>query len=138
MPEISKEPATTALRLSKVNPYDIKTPYFDNTISVTGDVVGVTTDDSLEELLEELDDHDDLSTGQQRLTVSVEERRYGKAMTIVDGFDPSAVDVASIASELKRSLATGGTATDSRIELQGDHTDRVPELLRDRGFQVDR
>ncbi|WP_255194191.1 stress response translation initiation inhibitor YciH [Natronobeatus ordinarius] len=97
----------------------------------------MTTDDSLEELLDELDGHGDLATGTQVLTISVEERRYGKAMTIVEGFDADAVDVTSVASELKRSLATGGTTTDGRIELQGDHTDRVPELLRDRGFRVD-
>ena len=97
----------------------------------------MTTDDTLEELLEALDGREALSTDQQVLTVRVEERRYGKAMTIVDGFDPNAVDVSSIASELKRSLAAGGTSSDGRIELQGDHADRVPELLRDRGFQVD-
>ena len=97
----------------------------------------MTTDDSLEELLEALDSRGDLTTGQQVLTIHLEERRYGKAMTIIEGFDADAVDVASIASELKRSLATGGTTTDDRIELQGDHADRVSALLRDRGFRVD-
>lgn len=97
----------------------------------------MTTDDSLEDLLDELDTRGDLSVAQQTLTVDVEERRYGKAVTIVSGFDTDQVDVGDVASDLKRSLATGGTFEDDRIELQGDHTDRVPELLRDRGFEVD-
>lgn len=103
---------------------------------VTRDGERVTTDDSLDDLLDDLDARGDLSVAQQVLTVNVEERRYGKAVTIVEGFDVDEVDVGDVASELKRSLATGGTFEDDRIELQGDHTDRVPNLLRDRGFEV--
>ena len=57
-------------------------------------------------------------------------------MTIVEGFDLETSEVESIASELKGSLGTGGTVAEGRIELQGDHQDRVPELLREQGFDV--
>ncbi len=96
----------------------------------------VPKDDPLEDLLEELESHGDLDRVEQELSVTVEERRYGKAMTIIEGFSSSHSEIEDIASDLKSSLATGGTTTDGTIELQGDHRDRVPDLLRDMGFSV--
>ena len=93
-------------------------------------------EDSLDDLLDELDAHGDLDTAEQLLTIRMEKRRYGKPVTIVEGFDLPNSEIQSIASELKGSMGTGGTVDDGRIELQGDHRDRVPELLRDRGFQI--
>ena len=93
-------------------------------------------DDDLEDLLDELDSQTDLETSQQVLSIRMESRRYGKPVTIVEGFDLETSEVESIASELKGSLGTGGTVAEGRIELQGDHQDRVPELLREQGFDV--
>ena len=88
-------------------------------------------------LPDELGIDEDLGRADQRLTIRVDERTYGKAMTIVEGFDESSVDVTDLASDLKRNLATGGTVDDGRIELQGDHRERVHDLLDERGFPVD-
>ena len=96
----------------------------------------VSNDDSLDDLLEELDSQDDLTTAQQVLSVRMEKRRYGKPVTIVEGFDLPPAEIKSIASDLKSSMGTGGTVDDGRVELQGDHRNRVPDLLRDRGFDV--
>jgi translation initiation factor 1 len=93
-------------------------------------------DDELDDLLEELDGRGDLETSQQVLSIRTERRRYDKPVTIVEGFDRSKSELGSTASDLKSALGTGGTVDDGRIELQGDHRDRVPELLRDRGFDV--
>jgi len=81
---------------------------------------------------------EDLTRAEQRLSVRVESRRYGKPMTIVEGFDDDSVDLKQLASTLKRRLATGGTVEKETrtIELQGDHADRLPPILRDEGFQV--
>ena len=92
---------------------------------------------SITGLPEELDIEGDLERSQQQVSIRVDERRYGKAMTIVDGLDLADEDVAELASELKSQLATGGTVDEGRIELQGDHTDRLPELLAERGFTVE-
>ncbi|AXR79501.1 SUI1 family translation initiation factor [Natrarchaeobaculum sulfurireducens] len=92
--------------------------------------------DELEDLLEELDSGGDLETSQQVLSIRMESRRYGKPVTIVEGFDLEQREVESTASELKQALGTGGTVDDGRIELQGDHRDRIPDLLRERGFDV--
>ncbi|MES3517165.1 MAG: stress response translation initiation inhibitor YciH [Natronomonas sp.] len=96
----------------------------------------MSKDDSLEDLLEEIENHGDLDRAEQELSITVEERRYGKAMTIVEGFGDSTSDIEAVASELKSSLATGGTTTEGAIELQGDHRDRLPDLLRDMGYSV--
>lgn len=96
----------------------------------------VTDDDALEDLLKDLDSHDDLSKAAQTLDIQTEERRYGKAVTIVEGFDQDSVDVSAVASDLKSQLATGGTYEADRIELQGDHVDHVQSILRERGFDI--
>ena len=102
-------------------------------------LVGVSGDDSssITGLPKELNIEDDLEHSEQQVSIRVDERRYGKAMTIVDGLDLSEIDVSDLESELKSQLATGGTVDDGRIELQGDHTDRLPELLEDKGFSVE-
>lgn len=91
---------------------------------------------SVSGLPDELGIDDDLARADQRATVRVESRRYGKPMTVVEGLDPGAIDLKELASELKRALAVGGTVEDDRIELQGDHAKRVPDLLREQGFEV--
>lgn len=88
-------------------------------------------------LPDELGIDEDLGRAEQRLSIRVDERTYGKAMTIVEGFDETSVDVGDLASTLKSRLATGGTVDDGSIELQGDHRERVAEILRDEGFQVE-
>ena len=93
---------------------------------------------SITGLPDELDIEGDLARADQRVSVRVDERRYGKAMTIVEGIDDSTVDIGDLASELTSQLATGGTVSEGRIELQGDHRDRVPGLLEDRGFEVEK
>ncbi|ELY65827.1 SUI1 family translation initiation factor [Natrinema versiforme] len=93
-------------------------------------------DDDLDDLLDELDSQGDLETSQQVVSIRTESRRYDKPVTIIEGFDLTQSEVESTASELKSSIGTGGTVDDGRIELQGDHRDRVPDLLRDRGFDV--
>ena len=96
----------------------------------------MTDDDTLDELLDELDGHTDLEKANQQVSISVDERRYGKAVTIVSGFDVPQSTLESLASSLKSSLATGGTVDGDTIELQGDHRGRLPELLADHGYNA--
>ena len=65
----------------------------------------------------------------QKIKVSIVKKRFGKISTIVEGFDVK-TDVKQLAKELKRKLACGGTGKDNRIELQGDHRDRIRDILK--------
>jgi translation initiation factor 1 len=96
----------------------------------------VTEDESLDELLDELESHGDLDKAQQQVSIDVEERRYGKAVTTVSGFEVPESKIESLASSLKSSLATGGTVSDGTIELQGDHRNRLPDLLQEHGYNT--
>jgi len=69
----------------------------------------------------------------QKIQVTTDKKRYGKIVTIVSGFD-SGVDVKKIAKSLKNELACGGTDKDNKIELQGNHTKKIKDLLVKLGF----
>lgn len=70
----------------------------------------------------------------QAIVVRVDKRRYGKAMTIIEGFDKKSVDVKSLAKTMKAKLACGGTVKDATIELQGDHRQGAKKVLLQSGF----
>jgi translation initiation factor 1 len=69
----------------------------------------------------------------QKIKVATEKKRYGKIVTVVSGFE-SGIDVKSIAKALKSELACGGTYKENTIELQGDHSRKIKELLVKQGF----
>lgn len=79
---------------------------------------------------------DDMYAGQTRLRITVETRRYGKPVTVVSGFGPK-IDIAEVARLLKRRLGVGGGAKNGRIELQGDHAQRLGPMLGGMGFLVE-
>ena len=78
----------------------------------------------------------DLQTEQTVLRISIDTRRYGKAVTRIEGFEEAGA-LREMASELKRAMATGGTAKKGWIELQGDHRDAVKDWLSRRGYRVE-
>jgi len=62
--------------------------------------------------------------------------RSGKTVTVVDGLPKNRAFLDALAAELKRACGTGGTATESTVELQGDHRDRLRPLLAGKGWLV--
>lgn len=80
---------------------------------------------------------EEVAKEQQRISVKVSKRRYGKEVTVVDGLDPYEIDLEDLSKFLKGRLACGGTVKENSIELQGDHRDRVKELLTTRGYSID-
>jgi len=72
-----------------------------------------------------------MAKADQPVTIEIEERRYGKEVTIVKGLDNRDIDLKRLASELKSTLACGGTT-----ELQGNHRDRIDTVLTENGLEV--
>ena len=62
----------------------------------------------------------------------------GRVATVVRGFVGSSDDLAALGKELKKSCGVGGTAKDGEIIIQGDHRDRVVELLSKAGYKCKR
>lgn len=70
---------------------------------------------------------------QQKITVKVEKRKFGKKYTVIVGINKDA-NIDEIVRKLKSKFACGGTAKNGQIELQGDHKARIKSVLVDLGF----
>jgi translation initiation factor 1 len=70
----------------------------------------------------------------QKIKVTMQDKRFGKHMTIIQGIDASQIDMKDLIKKLKTKLACGGTYKNNQIELQGDHRQRVKKLLVVEGF----
>ncbi|MFX0162923.1 MAG: stress response translation initiation inhibitor YciH [Candidatus Hodarchaeota archaeon] len=74
---------------------------------------------------------------EQRIRVFCDKRKWGRMSTIIEGINEKDVDLNSLAKELKTKLACGGTVKDNRIELQGDHREKILEILAKMGYEAD-
>jgi translation initiation factor 1 len=79
-----------------------------------------------------------LAPERQNLKVWLDRLKGGRVATVVRGFVGSADDLATLGKELKKSCGVGGTAKDGEIIIQGDHRDRVVELLTKAGYRCKR
>ena len=79
----------------------------------------------------------ELDKSETHLTVRVEFRRWGKAVTVIQGLPGTGRSLEDVAHVLKGRLATGGTSKDGVIMLQGDHRNRIKAELVKMGFAED-
>lgn len=87
-------------------------------------------------LPDELSPFEEIVKEQTLIKIYLDRRRYGKVVTIVEGFDKS-TDLEELAKLLKRKVASGGTVKDGKIELQGDHREKVKDVLESMGYTVE-
>ena len=64
--------------------------------------------------------------------------RAGKGVTLVKGLALDPVALVTLGKQLKTACGSGGTVKDGVIEVQGDHCDRVIEILKSQGLVVKR
>ena len=62
--------------------------------------------------------------------------RGGKTVTLVKNLVLSEKDLKDLAKKLKRACGSGGTIKDGVIEIQGDHRQKIADVLRKQGYQV--
>ncbi len=89
--------------------------------------------DPITGLPKELVSFENVVREQQKITVLIEKRKFGKKYTIVKGLTKDA-NLDEILKKLKTKFACGGTAKGGQIELQGDHKSRIKPVLVDLGF----
>ncbi|RZN47371.1 stress response translation initiation inhibitor YciH [archaeon] len=76
---------------------------------------------------------EEIAIEDQQIRITTVRRRFGKIMTIVEGFDKD-IDVKELGKDLKARCACGGTMKDNKIELQGNHAKRVKSILVEMGY----
>ena len=90
----------------------------------------------IRDLEKELGLDDALAVESSRIRIRVDNRRYGKAVTLIDGFD-AAVDLTALAKDLKQGIGTGGTVKEGVIELQGDQRNKARDRLAKQGYTIE-
>lgn len=74
--------------------------------------------------------------GPARAVVRMERKgRGGKEVTVVEGLTLPAKELERWLKALKGALGCGGVVEGDSLVLQGDHRDRVPALLEERGVR---
>lgn len=80
-----------------------------------------------------------IAAGDGVVRVSRESKgRGGKSVTLIKGVALDTIALQQLGKELKTACGTGGTVKDGVIEVQGDHCERVVELLKAKAWSVKR
>ena len=66
------------------------------------------------------------------------EKRKGKPITILEGYNGTTKGFKALAKEIKTKLSVGGSFKDDKIIIQGDYRDKIMQILKDKGFTVKR
>jgi len=64
--------------------------------------------------------------------------RKGKGVSVVSGLPLGPPELEALAAVLKRRCGSGGTVRDGRIEIQGEHRQRIVAELEGLGYKVKR
>lgn len=95
-----------------------------------------STNPDFEYTTDQTEEPDTLPVEQQNLRVWLDRKqRGGKVVTLIKGFIGSQDDLAELGRMLKSKCGVGGSAKDGEIIIQGDHRDRVVELLIKAGYK---
>jgi translation initiation factor 1 len=62
--------------------------------------------------------------------------RGGKVVTLVKGLALSESDLSALTKKLKQACGSGGSVKNGEIEIQGEHRQKIAEILRRMGYRV--
>ena len=79
----------------------------------------------------------EIPQNQQNLKVEASRKgRGGKTVTIISGFRGKPETLADLAKQLKAQCGTGGTVKENEIEIQGEHKQKLLEILTKLGYKA--
>ncbi|MBD2742943.1 translation initiation factor [Coleofasciculus sp. FACHB-1120] len=79
----------------------------------------------------------ELPPNQQNLKVQASRKgRKGKTVTVISGFQVKPDTLEALAKQLKAQCGTGGTVKENAIEIQGDHTQKLVQVLATLGYKA--
>ncbi|WP_293134497.1 translation initiation factor [Microcoleus sp. bin38.metabat.b11b12b14.051] len=74
---------------------------------------------------------------QQNIKVEASRKgRGGKTVTVISGFQEKPETLADLAKQLKAQCGTGGTVKENEIEIQGEHKQKIAEILKKLGYKA--
>ncbi len=84
---------------------------------------------------DENNEEETLDKAKQLLRIQLDKRnRKGKAVTLITGFVGKDTDLQALGKVLKTKCGVGGSAKDGEIIVQGDHRNKVLEILQKEGY----
>ena len=79
----------------------------------------------------------DQPTNQQDLRIQASRKgRKGKTVTVISGFQSKAETLEALLKQLKTQCGAGGTVKEDTIEIQGEHTQKLLQLLIQKGYKA--
>lgn len=76
-----------------------------------------------------------VAEGKQLLRISLDKRnRKGKSVTLITGFSGNEEDLITLGKLLKTKCGVGGSTKDGDIIIQGDHRNKVLDILQKEGY----
>ncbi len=79
----------------------------------------------------------DLPPNKQDLRIQASRKgRKGKTVTVISGFQSSAATLTDLVKKLKAQCGAGGTVKDNTIEIQGDHAQKLLQVLQKLGYKA--
>lgn len=79
----------------------------------------------------------DLHKASNKAIVRLEFRKYNKPITIVEGLKLTKDEMKHLTTLLKVKCSSGGTFKNGVIEIQGNHKDKVINILKEEGYNLD-